>query len=269
MFCNCSKLKSLDLGDKFDTSNVTDMNQMFNHCSSLESLDLGDKFDTSNVTNMWRMFSDCPKLSSIYLPDCFSFAGNGITDDSKQALLPSLPDDGTYLGKWEVKGNCSRDSEFIATSEELRDNFHTTTAWQNNWWVWQKAPATSTITYILGGGTLDGKTGTVSVQIENGTTITLPKPTRESHTFDYWEGSRYNAGDPYKVDGDHTFTAKWVKNAEPTPVNPDDNGSGGSGKSGTSGNATPATGDEAPLALLIGLLGLGTFGFFGLRRKEN
>lgn len=72
---------------------------------------------------------------------------------------------------------------------------------------------TSTISYNLNGGTLNGKTGTVTLSVENGTTITLPAPTREGYTFDYWEGSRYNAGDSYTVNGDHTFTAQWKKNS--------------------------------------------------------
>ena len=95
---------------------------------------------------------------------------------------------------------------------------------------------TSTISYNLNGGTLNGKTGTVTLSVENGTTITLPAPTREGYTFDYWEGSRYNAGDSYTVNGDHTFTAQWKKNST-TP------GTGDPGKT------SPQTGDESNLAL--------------------
>lgn len=50
---------TLNLGDKFDTSNCTAMNGMFNSVgaySPIFELDLGDKFDTSNVTNMRLMF---------------------------------------------------------------------------------------------------------------------------------------------------------------------------------------------------------------------
>ena len=47
---------TLNLGDKFDTSNVWYMQSMFYNISSLASLDLGDKFDTSNVKNMNGMF---------------------------------------------------------------------------------------------------------------------------------------------------------------------------------------------------------------------
>ena len=100
---------------------------------------------------------------------------------------------------------------------------------------------TSTISYNLNGGTLNGKTGTVTIQAENGTTITLPAPTREGYTFDYWEGSRYNAGDSYTVNGDHTFTAQWKKNST-TPGTSDP------------GKTSPKTGDESNLALWSSLM---------------
>jgi uncharacterized repeat protein (TIGR02543 family) len=68
--------------------------------------------------------------------------------------------------------------------------------------------------------------------------ITLPAPVRDGYTFDYWEGSRYNAGDKYTVTGDHTFTAVWKT------------GAGGDGKKGSG----TKTGDENALAAWIVLL---------------
>ena len=50
-----SQVFTLDLGDKFDTSNVTNMWAMFSetgYSSLVFTLDLGDKFDTSSVTVM-------------------------------------------------------------------------------------------------------------------------------------------------------------------------------------------------------------------------
>lgn len=70
-----------------------------------------------------------------------------------------------------------------------------------------------TITYNLNGGELDGQTGTIQKTYKKGSVIELPAPTRTGYTFDYWEGSRYNAGDSYTVTEDHTFTAQWVKTA--------------------------------------------------------
>lgn len=67
------------------------------------------------------------------------------------------------------------------------------------------------ITYDLNGGTLDGKTGKVELVVPEGETIMLPAPTRDGYTFDYWEGSRYEAGDSYTVTESHAFTAQWAK----------------------------------------------------------
>ena len=63
MFYNCSKLASLDVSH-FDTSKVTRMDSMFFGCSSLTSLDVSH-FDTSKVTNMNDMFCGCSKLTSL------------------------------------------------------------------------------------------------------------------------------------------------------------------------------------------------------------
>ena len=61
MFINMYALTNLNLGNNFDTSRVTDMSYMFASTGSrgITNLDLGDKFDTSNVTNMYRMFRNC------------------------------------------------------------------------------------------------------------------------------------------------------------------------------------------------------------------
>ena len=55
MFEQCSELKSLNLSS-FDTKNVFTMTRMFYNCYNLEQLTFGDKFDTSNVTDMNSMF---------------------------------------------------------------------------------------------------------------------------------------------------------------------------------------------------------------------
>ena len=75
MFYYCTNLTSLDLSN-FNTSNVTTMNQMFRDCSSLTSLDLSN-FNTSNVTNMTYMFVNCSKLTSL---DLSSFDTSNVTD---------------------------------------------------------------------------------------------------------------------------------------------------------------------------------------------
>ena len=58
-----TKLYKLDLSD-WDTSNVTNMRNIFARCSSLSYLNISG-FDTSNVTSMTNMFLLCEKLPSL------------------------------------------------------------------------------------------------------------------------------------------------------------------------------------------------------------
>ena len=75
MFFNCRSLTSLDLS-KFDTSNVTDMSYMFAGCNSLTSLDVSN-FNTSEVTDMSDMFAGCNSLTSL---DLRNFDTSKVTD---------------------------------------------------------------------------------------------------------------------------------------------------------------------------------------------
>ena len=74
MFDGCSLLTSLDVS-KFNTDNVTNMGQMFNGCSSLTSLDVSS-FNTSKVKNYGSfagMFSSCRSLKTLDLSN-FDFS---------------------------------------------------------------------------------------------------------------------------------------------------------------------------------------------------
>lgn len=57
MFLFMDSLKFIDFTD-FDTSNVVDMNGAFNSCYDLEAIDLS-RFDTSKVERMDSMFYSC------------------------------------------------------------------------------------------------------------------------------------------------------------------------------------------------------------------
>ena len=77
MFAGCSSLTGLDLSC-FETSAVTDMYGVFSSCGSLTHLDL-TSFDTSNVTAMSGMFDGCRSLTSL---DLTSFDTSSVTDMS-------------------------------------------------------------------------------------------------------------------------------------------------------------------------------------------
>lgn len=75
MFCGCSALSGLDVSH-FNTSKVTDMAYLFCRCERLTSLDVSH-FDTSTVTNMMNMFSGCRNLGSL---DVSNFDTGNVTN---------------------------------------------------------------------------------------------------------------------------------------------------------------------------------------------
>ena len=76
MFYNRSKLISIEFGKGFNTSNVTDMSEMFQGCSKLTALDVSS-FNTSNVNSMAAMFKWCSGLTSL---DVSGFNTSNVTD---------------------------------------------------------------------------------------------------------------------------------------------------------------------------------------------
>jgi surface protein len=92
MFQECENLRTINNISEWDTSNVTNMDNMFKSCNSLVSLDLSNwdvskvesmsdmiqgckslvsvnasNWDVSSVTNMWGMFADCRSLETLDL----------------------------------------------------------------------------------------------------------------------------------------------------------------------------------------------------------
>ena len=76
MFTLCRSLKSIRGLETLDTSKVENMESMFYACYSLESLDLSN-FNTENVTNMRHMFYECSNLKSL---DVSNFDTKNVTD---------------------------------------------------------------------------------------------------------------------------------------------------------------------------------------------
>ena len=74
MFRNCTNLQSLDLS-LFDTSKVTDMRYMFSGCEALTNLDLSN-FNTAKVTDMSDMFQYCKALTNL---DISNFDTSNVT----------------------------------------------------------------------------------------------------------------------------------------------------------------------------------------------
>ena len=65
LFNGCESLSNISSLSNWNTSNVTDMEGLFNGCKSLSDISSLANWDTSNVTNMSGMFRYCYNLSDI------------------------------------------------------------------------------------------------------------------------------------------------------------------------------------------------------------
>lgn len=87
-----SKIKNINMS-KWNTSKVTTMNQMFRSCSLLETINISN-FDTSSLENFSDVFSRCPKLKEIDL--------SSATFD-KVTTVASLFNQSTSLEKIDIR----------------------------------------------------------------------------------------------------------------------------------------------------------------------
>ena len=68
----------------------------------------------------------------------------------------------------------------------------------------------STLTFNPDGGNWQGSTANKVFEVLQGTTFTIiDAPVRDGYVFQYWQGSKYQPGDQFTVEGDHNFTAIW------------------------------------------------------------
>ena len=188
MFENCSSLISLDLSS-FDTSNVTDMDNMFSNCSGLTSLDLSS-FDTSKVTDMCFMFNYCSDLTSLVLSN---FDTSNVTNMNYMfsycSGLTSLD-----LSSFDISNVTSYSSMFynLPSSGTLTYNCAYSDIWDD------LLVTNSGSTYFPSGWTTTCKSSEVSVKvklIENGLEITSGNVVVNNTTFTYnseeqvWQGT--------------------------------------------------------------------------------
>lgn len=182
------------------------------------------------------------------MPVCISFNMNGGPEGQRPSAqwikrgsllqlsgkIPVWNDDNVFMG-WSTNPRAASGEYKPGKSYIFRKDTTLYAIWARSCYI----------TFDLAGGTMDGKTGLIKKKYGRGEIITIPgPPVRKGYEFLYWEGSRYNPGDQYKVTGDHTLTAVWKKKV-------------------------PATGDSANpvLWLAMALLGAGTVVF--IRKKER
>lgn len=124
------------------------------------------------------------------------------------------------------------------------------------------------ITFDFNGGVIGADCGPKTITVEKGALITLLEaPYKQGHTFLYWDESRYQPGDTYKVESDHTFTAVYA---------PDNAGYAPNHEKPVHANdVLPTTGDAfdstivALVALISGTLTCAYVGGCALYQKRN
>ena len=128
-------MTSLDLGENFDTSNVTDMSYMFYDTGNraMTSLNLGEKFDTSSVTNMSHMFFNTgdTAMTSLDLGDKFDTSSvtnmsNMFCDTGYTAMIRlDLGDKFDTSNVTDMNNMFSATGREAMTSLDLGDKFDT------------------------------------------------------------------------------------------------------------------------------------------------
>ena len=88
-FFNMTKLTSITNLEYLNTSEVTNMSQMFADCTMLTSLDVSS-FNTENVTNMKMMFYECINLTTIYVSSNNWSVANVTESTNMFGACPSL-----------------------------------------------------------------------------------------------------------------------------------------------------------------------------------
>ena len=110
MFDSCNRIIHIDFSN-FDTTNVTNMSNMFDGCYLLRSLTGISKWNTANVTNMSDMFTCCYSLKS--LPDISKWNTKNVNNMSSMFYncesLKSLPD----ISKWNIKKVTNKEGMFF------------------------------------------------------------------------------------------------------------------------------------------------------------
>lgn len=120
-----------------------------------------------------------------------------------------------------------------------------------------------TITVDPNSGNWNGDTAKRMQDFAKGDVFTLPEaPERDGYKFLYWKGSKYQPGDEYVVQGNHTFTAEWEKNDKKSEgkSTPDKK---------TRVDKMPKTGDSLELALYAGLLAVMGVGVLLTLKKKD
>ena len=119
MFESCSNLESLDLSN-FDTSNVTNMEDMFYKCNILKQIKGINNFKTFNVTTMKGMFQECKELE--YL-DLSNFDLSNVKDMREMFKMCHNLKEIKGINKFNMVNNAQKEEIFAECNKLENDIF--------------------------------------------------------------------------------------------------------------------------------------------------
>ena len=88
-FSGFTKLKEIEGIENLNTSEVEDIDFMFDHCESLETVDVSG-FDVSKINSFHQVFSHCSKLTTIYCNDTWNVGQYEYTFDESTKLVGAI-----------------------------------------------------------------------------------------------------------------------------------------------------------------------------------
>ena len=122
MFASCKTLTVLDISN-FDTSNVTDMNGMFDGCSDMKTIYVGNGWNTEAVTENFYMFSNCTSL--------VGGAGTAYDANHKDKTYAHIDGGTSNPGYFTAKGGGGESP--TEETEETEETIKITSAGQTTW----------------------------------------------------------------------------------------------------------------------------------------
>lgn len=195
-FTGFTKLKEIEGIENLNTSEVEDIDFMFENCESLETIDVSG-FDVSKINSFRQMFSHCSKLTTIYCNDTWNVGQYEYTFDESTKLVGAIkyqsnvyranPINGYFTSRTTLADNEDNTSMLTARNQYYGDvTIEGRTLNKNGSWNtlclpfgmnnFTGTPLEGATVKTLSSTSYYGKTGTLTLDFEKVTSIEAGKP---------------------------------------------------------------------------------------------
>ena len=195
-FSGFTKLKEIEGIENLNTSEVEDIDFMFDHCESLETIDVSG-FDVSKINSFRQVFAHCSKLTTIYCNDTWDVGQYEYTFDESTKLVGAIkyqsnvnranPIDGYFTSRTTLADSEDNTSLLTARNRYYGDvTLEGRTLNMNGSWNTLCLPFTmnnftgtpfeGATVKTLRSSSFDAPTGTLTLDFEEVTSIEAGKP---------------------------------------------------------------------------------------------